>query len=80
MGFGGVVCGGCSVGWMLTNAAIGHQGLLLAVISMLMGMKLAQASFRLSRKVPEASFVIDITSTCASCARVFIFRHICPMA
>ena len=52
MGFGGVVCGGCSVGWMLTNAAIGHQGLLLAVISMLMGMKLAQASFRF---VPQSA-------------------------
>ena len=52
MGFGGVVSGGCSIGWMLTNAAIGHLGLFLAVVSMLAGMKLAQASFRL---VPQTA-------------------------
>lgn len=45
MGFGGVVSGGCTIGWMLTNAASGHLGLIIAVAGFLTGMKLATSSF-----------------------------------
>lgn len=47
MGFGGVVSGGCTIGWMLTNASTGHLGLTIATAGFITGMKLAQSSFGL---------------------------------
>ena len=40
MGFGGVVSGGCTVGWMLNNAATGHIGVVWQFLDMLLAIKL----------------------------------------
>lgn len=44
MGFGGVVSGGCTIGWMLNNASTGHIGVILAVIGYILGYKITQAT------------------------------------
>ena len=38
MGFGGVVSGGCTVAWLVTNTASGHVGVILAFAGFLIGM------------------------------------------
>ena len=42
MGFGGVVSGGCTIGWMLNNAATGHIGVVLAIFGYVIGYKITQ--------------------------------------
>ena len=43
MGFGGVVSGGCTIGWMLNNAATGHLGVALAIFGYILGYKITHA-------------------------------------
>ena len=44
MGFGGVVSGGCTIGWLLNNSATGHLGVGLAILGYVAGYKLTQAT------------------------------------
>lgn len=38
MGFGGVVCGGCTINWLVTNTAAGHLGMVIAAAGFFAGM------------------------------------------
>ena len=42
MGFSGVIAGGCSTNWLVTNTAAGHIGVPLAVVGLLSGMAFAR--------------------------------------
>ena len=44
MGFGGVVSGGCTIGWLLNNASTAHLGVVLAVLGYIAGYKVVHAS------------------------------------
>ena len=55
MGFGGVVSGGCTVGWMLNNASTGHLGVVLAILGYLAGYKVTQATGLTARQWQPSS-------------------------